>query len=231
MSQLRHPLDEPHQRAPQHQPTSIRLEDVEYTYDAKTPWAHPALHGISLTISGGDRLLVVGENGSGKSTLAWILAGLFTPTAGTALLSGRPLTKQTQHLGLLIQHSRLQLLSPTVGEEFQTYGIAPEAAGFALRQMGLGSDFYRRRLDELSVGQLRRVGLAILFTRRCPVIILDEPLAGLDKEGAAMIAAATEALPTSTTVLTVTHDQKASAPLATEAIELKDGAITGRWDV
>ncbi len=209
----------------------IILDGVDYIYDVKTPWAHPALNQISLTIDPGSRLLVVGENGSGKSTLAWILAGLYSPSTGQANLNGMPLTGQTANLGFLIQHTRLQLLSPTVGQEFSTFGISDIDANLAMTSMGLSTIGLGTQLEALSVGQQRRVGLAVLFARTCPVVILDEPLAGLDLHGQRRIVGAVSALPSTTTVITVTHDLEASTPLATDAIELTKGSISKEWEL
>ncbi len=209
----------------------ILLDNVGYVYDDKTPWAHQALENISFTIDPGSRILIVGENGSGKSTLAWILAGLYKPTIGQAIRADKPLVEQTPNLGFLIQHTRLQLLSPTVGQEFSTFGITGSDAQTAMRSMGITNIHLSTRLENLSVGQQRRVGLAVLFARECPVIILDEPLAGLDRQGQTRIAEAVNALPHQTTVVTVTHDFEASAPLATDAIELTGGSVSKVWSL
>lgn len=206
---------------------ALIVDSVGYVYDPKTPWAHQALADVSLTIEPGSRVLIVGENGSGKSTLAWILAGLFRPTFGTATRGGRPLSDQISSLGFLIQHTRLQLLSPTIRDEFKAFGIDEYAAATAIHRMGLAHVSLSKRIDELSVGQQRRVGMATLFARRCPVVILDEPMAGLDQGGRTTICRAVEALPPTTSVITVTHDVDISAPLGRDVIELESGRVNG----
>ncbi|MCU4184140.1 ATP-binding cassette domain-containing protein [Acidiferrimicrobium sp. IK] len=157
------------------------VEDVSHTYADGTPWAQPALHGINLSVGEGDGLLIVGGNGSGKSTLAWVLAGLLEPTSGRCLLDGRPVTRQVGAVALAFQHARLQLQRPTVRSDIKAAaGIGSDAVPAALAEVGLDAEFADRRIDQLSGGEMRRVALAGLLARRPRVLILDEPLAGLD---------------------------------------------------
>lgn len=160
----------------------LQLMDVAHRYAQGTPWERPALHGLQLTVHEGEGLLVVGGNGSGKSTLAWVLAGLLQPSTGRCLLDGRPVDEQVGAVALAFQHARLQVQRPTVGQDIAAAaGVAQgPAVRAALREVGLDPALAGRGIDELSGGQLRRVALAGLLARRPRVLVLDEPLAGLD---------------------------------------------------
>ncbi len=203
----------------------IELRGVGHVHGAGTPWARPALDAIDLGIPNGDRLLVVGANGSGKSTLAWILAGLIEPTTGDATVGGRTLVEARDHIGMVVQHARLQLLRPTVGEELAAFSdnVADQYA--ALIDMGFEPGDRSRRIDDLSIGQQRRVALAAQLARHSDVLVLDEPMAGLDRHGRAALIAAIGSLPASTTVITVTHDLGESRLLGDRVIRLGEGRI------
>ena len=155
-----------------------------HEYSRGTPWASTALRDIDFVVHEGDGVLIHGLNGSGKSTLAWIMAGLLTPTAGTCLLDGKPVSDQVGAIAISFQAARLQLMRGRVDLEIAS------AAGFdyhnhrrveqALATVGLDPALGLRRIDQLSGGQMRRVVLAGLLARSPRAIILDEPLAGLD---------------------------------------------------
>lgn len=205
--------------------TAIDLVGVSHTYQAGTPWARPALHDLDLRIPAGDRVLVVGTNGSGKSTLAWLLAGLLAPTIGRALLGDQPLTDHNDLVGLVVQHTRLQLLRPTIGSELDSFATSGPNQAAALDALGFSAADRGRRIDDLSIGQQRRVGLAVQIARRTPVLILDEPMAGLDRPSRQALAAATAALGKDVTVVTVTHDLEDSKPLGHRLLHLVDGRL------
>lgn len=177
-----------------HEPL-LRLDRVEHTYAYGTPWAHRALRNVDLELFPGEGLLVTGGNGSGKSTLAWVLAGLTRPTGGHCLLDGRPTADQVGHVALAFQHSRLQLQRPTVAEDILAaagrgrVGRAHAASSAddafvaeSLQVVGLPEQLAHRSIDALSGGQMRRVALAGLLGARPRLLVLDEPLAGLDPQ-------------------------------------------------
>ena len=162
----------------------LELNGVGHEYGSGTPWATTALRDITFTVHEGEGVLIHGLNGSGKSTLAWIMAGLTLPTAGTCLLDGKPVSDQVGAVAISFQASRLQLMRSRVDLEIAS------AAGFSVRDrdrvidalatVGLDPALAKRRIDQLSGGQMRRVVLAGLLARSPRVLILDEPLAGLD---------------------------------------------------
>jgi energy-coupling factor transport system ATP-binding protein len=214
------PITEPRLRA---QP--IALKEVGHTYQAGTPWARPALFDIDLRIEPGERVLVVGGNGSGKSTLAWILAGLHQPTCGEARLGEEHLADRRDEIGIVVQHTRLQLLRPTVGGELDAFTDDRSAQNRALAALGFASSDRARRIDELSMGQQRRVGLAVQLAREVPVLVLDEPMAGLDRSSRQALAEVTTTLRSTTTMITVTHDLDDSKPLGSRVLHLEAGRL------
>ncbi|CAM5714212.1 ATP-binding cassette domain-containing protein [Mycolicibacterium aubagnense] len=165
-------------------PAVLEVRGVGHQYGSGTPWQSTALRDISFTVHEGEGVLIHGLNGSGKSTLAWILAGLTVPTTGSCLLDGKPVSDQVGAVAISFQAARLQLMRSRVGAEIAS------AAGFsrrdtariteALAMVGLDPEMADRRIDQLSGGQMRRVVLAGLLSRRPRALILDEPLAGLD---------------------------------------------------
>jgi len=207
----------------------IELTTVGHVYSPGTPWSHRALGGVELSIGAADRVLVVGANGSGKSTLAWILAGLLTPTEGTATIDGHPLTETKGAVTIAFQHARLQLFRPTVGEDIRFGAIADaRVADAAMSVVGLDPERFRdRRVDELSGGEQRRVALAGLLVRRPRMIVLDEPLAGLDAPSRKLFIDVLAHMPdrAGAATVVVSHDVEDADRFADRVIELGDGAI------
>jgi energy-coupling factor transport system ATP-binding protein len=206
----------------------VQLRDAGHVYDAGTPWAHRALSGVDLDIRRGERLLVVGANGSGKSTLAGVLAGLIMPTEGSALLDGAPVADQVGHVGLAFQHARLQVLGDSVRADVRSAAKVDDgAADAALRVVGLDPiEYGDRRVDELSGGQLRRAALAGLLARRPRILVLDEPLAGLDLAGRASLLEVLDRLASEGLALVViSHDLAAVGSLADRTINLDAGRV------
>ncbi len=188
------------------------LDSVGYDHAANTPWQKVALRDISLTLDPGERVLIVGGNGSGKSTLTSLMAGLLVPTIGTCTFDGIPINEQAKLVTLVIQHTRLQLMRPTVREELQDLAGDGQPIGAAAQKLGIRS-LLGRRIDELSGGQQRRVGLAGALLRSTPLVLLDEPMAGLDHASRDLLVAALNTLPPESIVVAVTHDLEASEPI------------------
>ncbi len=205
----------------------VRLRGVSVVHNAGTPWAQPALSDLDLDLPQGERLLVVGTNGSGKSTLAWLLAGMIGPTTGTAFLGDAPIVDARSEIGLVVQQTRLQLLRPTVSEELAAFTSDVVHQLEALERMGFSGADLRRRIDDLSVGQQRRIGLAAQLARRPRLLVLDEPMAGLDRPSRVALTEALRDLPATATVVVVTHDLEDSAALGTRVIRLEGGHLAG----
>ncbi len=207
----------------------LQLTDVTHTYNDRTPWSRRALSDVNLTIGDGDGLLVLGGNGSGKSTLAWIMAGLIAPSKGTAVFDGKPVSRQLGTVGLTFQHSRLQLQRRTVAEDIEAAGgpeIGSVQVSWALDAVGLDRHIAGRSIDELSGGQMRRVVLAGLLVRQPRVLILDEPLAGLDPPGRHEILNVLRWIRRNgTAVVVISHDVDGMDAVCSRTIRLSEGRI------
>ncbi|TCJ94243.1 ABC transporter ATP-binding protein [Nocardia alba] len=207
----------------------LELADVRHTYNRGTPWEAPALHGIDLSVLQGEALLIVGGNGSGKSTLAWIIAGLIAPSSGRCELRGTAVDKQVGGVALAFQHSRLQLQKQTVGAEIADWGgraTGSGAVGQALDAVGLDRRLAARSVEELSGGQAKRVVLAAMVASRPQVVVLDEPLAGLDPQGRAEIVELLARLRDSgLTLIIISHDVAEMAMVCDRTVHLDDGVV------
>lgn len=156
-----------------------------------------ALSDVSLSFEAGVTYAVVGPGGAGKSTLLRVLAGLQTPTSGELLWEGEPvdaginigrLLRYRDHLGYLPQHTGLYddlTLEQLLGYFAALKGIPPELVAERSRQLltvtGL-LPFQKRRVAHLSTGERRLLTLAIALLNDPPLLLLDEPLRGLDIE-------------------------------------------------
>jgi energy-coupling factor transport system ATP-binding protein len=214
---------------PRGAPSLLTLRDVGHEYMRETPWAGRALTDVNLDLDAGEGLLVLGRNGSGKSTLAWILAGVLTPTEGTARLAGRPLERCVGQVGLAVQHARLQLLRSTAGADVAAAaGVDRAAAASALASVGLDpAVFAARRVDELSGGEMRRVALAGILAGRPQAIVLDEPFAGLDDPGRDALVELLVELRESAgiTLVVVSHDDELPDGLVDRVVRLERGRM------
>ncbi|MGY1977797.1 ATP-binding cassette domain-containing protein [Nocardia gipuzkoensis] len=216
----------------------LELRDVRHVYNRATPWEAPALHGVDLSVRQGEALLIVGGNGSGKSTLAWIMAGLIEPSSGRCDLRGKPISKQIGRVELAFQHSRLQLQKQTVGAEIADWGgraTGSGAVGRALDAVGLDRSLAARSIEELSGGQAKRVVLAAIVASHPQVVVLDEPLAGLDPEGRADVVELLGRLRDSgLTLIVISHDVADMAAVCDRTVHLRSGRILGAesaWEV
>jgi ATP-binding cassette subfamily F protein uup len=161
----------------------VNIEEVSKTFDIKE-----LLISVSLGVSEGDRIGIVGRNGSGKSTLMKVIAGIEAPDAGRVTKSN------SARIGIL---SQVDLENPesTVGEVVLGDTAKHEWASEPnIREVftGLFGSFddhiFDRKFGQLSGGERRRVGLAKLLINELDLILLDEPTNHLDVEGVAWLA-------------------------------------------
>ncbi|WP_110315589.1 DUF2232 domain-containing protein [Mycolicibacterium moriokaense] len=210
----------------------LELIGVGHEYASGTPWATTALRDVNFAVHEGDGVLIHGLNGSGKSTLAWIMAGLTVPTFGGCLLDGAPVSDQVGGVAISFQAARLQLMRSRVDREVASAaGFSPRDHGRvveALATVGLDSALAKRRIDQLSGGQMRRVVLAGLLARSPRVLILDEPLAGLDAASQRGLLRLLEDLrrKAGLTVVVISHDFSGLEELCPRTLHLHDGVLT-----
>jgi len=209
----------------------IEVLGVGHEYGSGTPWAKSALHDVNFVVQQGDGVLIHGGNGSGKSTLAWIMAGLTVPTAGACLMDGRPTHEQVGAVALSFQAARLQLMRSRVDLEVASAaGFSPrdeDRVAAALGVVGLDPTLAKRRIDQLSGGQMRRVVLAGLLARSPRALILDEPLAGLDAASQRGLLRLLEDLrrERGLTVVVISHDFVGLEDLCPRTLHLRNGTL------
>jgi energy-coupling factor transporter ATP-binding protein EcfA2 len=210
-------------------PAVLTVDRVGHVYAEATPWAQVALRDVSLTVAEGDGVLVVGDNGSGKSTLAWVMAGLLRPGRGECRLDGEPVTGRVGAVALAFQHARLQVQRSKVGRDVcAAGGVEPDEAKAALALVGLDADdLWERSVDELSGGQLRRVALAGLLAGRPRVLVLDEPLAGLDEASRAGLLSTLGNLrrDRDLTLVVISHDLEGVDEVCDRVVRMDGGRI------
>ncbi|OBK40172.1 cobalt ABC transporter ATP-binding protein [Mycobacterium sp. 1165196.3] len=212
-----------------HRPV-IEVVGVGHEYNRGTPWAKTALRDITFAVDQGDGLLVHGGNGSGKSTLAWIMAGLTVPSTGACLIDGEPTYAHVGAVALSFQTARLQLMRSHVNLELASVaGFSPQDHGrvaAALEAVGLDPALGGRRIDQLSGGQMRRVVLAGLLACSPRVLILDEPLAGLDAASQrGLLRVLADQRRKGLTLVVISHDFVGMSEVCPRTIHLKKGAL------
>lgn len=220
----------------------IKLEGVSHVYSAGTPFEKAALDNISLVIPQGQFVALLGHTGSGKSTLIQHLNSLLQPTSGKIYLGNADINCDRKsrrdvkfQVGLVFQYPEYQLFEETVYKDIafgpknmglsgaETDERVKEAAGF----VGIEEDLFEKSPLELSGGQKRRIAIAGVIAMRPQVLVLDEPVAGLDPEGSRMILDNICAYRRSTnsTVIMVSHNMDDAARIADRLIVLSEGTV------
>jgi len=183
-------------------PEIIEIRNLDYTYLPGSPYEHKALKKISLSLDQGDFLGVFGPNGSGKSTLAQHLNGLLYPTSGTVTVcnintADKKLRQELwKKVSLVFQYPEQQIFQITVYDEVaygpRNLGISetevPVRVHRALREVGLIPENTEHLTPmSLSGGMKRRVAVAGMLALNPEILVLDEPMAGLDPLGRKLI--------------------------------------------
>lgn len=218
---------------------TVRVEPVLSCRDLEVSYgSSPVLQGIDLAITPGTVTALLGANGSGKSTLVRALLGL-TPSRGEITLFGTPLRRfhQWRRIGYVPQRGQLQLRNATVDEVVMSGRLGHrrpflpasrrdrEVVTDCLTRVGL-VDRRREELIHLSGGQQQRALIARALAAEADLLVMDEPLAGVDAANqqtiADLVADLTEAGLTSLIVL---HETGPLAPLIDREVVLAEGRI------
>jgi ABC-type Fe3+/spermidine/putrescine transport system ATPase subunit len=188
------------------------------------------LDGVSLTVEKGERVSLHGPSGCGKSTLLHAVAGLIDVERGSIVMADRDITRVPAHLrgvGLVFQDDRLFphfTVGDNVSYSLRVRGVDKKqrksAADAWLERVGLAG-FAGRQVDSLSGGESKRVALARALAAEPSVVLLDEPLTGLDDALHDTLLADLRELfvSTGTTVVHVTHDRDEGSRLCDRAVE------------
>ena len=169
----------------------INLEGISFMY----PDGPSVLDELDFQLQRGDRIGLIAPNGSGKTTLLHIIMGLLKPSSGKLEIFGKPLNDEEdfaairRRIGLLFQDADDQLFSPTVLEDVafgplnlgKSKSDAVQIARQTLERLGLAG-FEDRITFKLSGGEKRLVSLATVLAMEPEVLLLDEPMNGLDIE-------------------------------------------------
>ncbi len=199
----------------------------------------PALAGVDLEVGPREVVLVQGPNGAGKSTLLRLCAGLLRPESGHAEVLGHDLSTDRasvrRRVGLL-GHDTALYDDLTVEENLQFWARASRtdrsAVGPALERLGVADRLRDVTVGSLSAGQRRRVALAGVVIRRPELWLLDEPHAGLDQGGRALVdELVVDAAGAGATVLVASHELDRTVGLATRRLTVAGGTITADEDL
>lgn len=220
----------------------ITVENLTHTYSVGTPFEQTAIRDISVTLTQGESIFVLGHTGSGKSTFVQHLNALLQPTRGQVKIDGEDINRDKisrrdvkRRVGLVFQYPEYQLFEETVAADI-AFGPknmklpkeeiderVREAAGF----VGVEESLFSRSPLELSGGQKRRVAIAGVIAMRPEVLILDEPTAGLDPVGSRTIMENIRDYrqKSGATVLVVSHNMDDAARYCERLIVFDHGMI------
>ncbi|KPL78412.1 cobalt ABC transporter ATP-binding protein [Ornatilinea apprima] len=208
----------------------IEITRLNYTY----PDGRQALHDLSLQVSPGEKVALIGANGAGKSTLLLHLNGILNGD-GALRVAGMELTQANLPrvralVGMVFQSPDDQLFSPTVFEDVAYgpvyQGLPPaeieQRVRTALEAVGM-DDFARRSSYHLSIGEKKRIALATVLSMQPQVLALDEPSAGLDPRARRELIHLLKEMPQ--TMLVATHDLALARDLLPRTVLLHKGRV------
>ena len=224
---------------------AVELKHLTFIYSKKTPFEKRALDDVNLSVEEGTFLGVIGETGSGKSTLIQHLNGLIKvqdKKTSSVVVNGldatdkRTLKKLRFEVGIVFQYPEYQLFEDTVAKDVafgpKNMKLPKEEIDARVRRalevVGLKyEEFAERSPFELSGGEKRRVAIAGVIAMQPKILVLDEPVAGLDPVGRTEILALIKQLQkdVSPTIIMVSHNMDDIAVLADRIIALHDGRI------
>jgi len=212
----------------------IRLSEVRYTYPKG---GAEAIRGISLDVSMGETLFVLGHNGAGKSTMLRLFNGLLKPGSGTVTVDGtdtrevRP-AQLSRTVGLVFQNPDAQLFRDRVSEEV-SFGAengsgdddATERHERAMALLDLESVADHNPYD-LTLSWRKRVAIASVVAMGTPILVLDEPTGGQDADGTRVLTdLISDTRRRGHGCVVVTHDVDLAFDCADRVVVLRDGKI------
>lgn len=220
----------------------LEIQNLSHIYSPDTPFEHPALTNVDLTIGRGEFVGLIGHTGSGKSTLVQHMNGLLKPTSGRVLFDGRDIwedakfTRQIRfHVGLVMQYPEYQLFEETV---YKDISFGPKNMGLdsaeidrrvrrAAEFVGLSEEHLKKSPFDLSGGEKRRAAIAGVMAMEPEVLILDEPTAGLDPRGREVILSLVRTYrdQTGSTVILVSHSMEDVAKTADKVLVLNHSHV------
>ena len=222
---------------------SITFKEVEHIYAQDTPFAYHALKGVNLNIQKGSMTALIGHTGSGKSTLIQHINALLLPTSGEVNVedilitatdkpsSLKPLRKKA---GLVFQFPEYQLFEETILKDIifgpKNFGVSEEEAisiaKKVIKLVGLDESYLECSPFDLSGGQKRRIAIAGILAMDPDILILDEPTAGLDPQGAKeMLQLFKKVNQEGKTVILVSHDMNQVLEYCDDVVVMNHGQV------
>ena len=225
--------------------SAIEIKHLTYIYSRKTPYEKKALDDVNLCIEEGSFVGIVGATGSGKSTLIQHLNGLIkvqdkktssVVVQGMSATDKKTLKNLRFKVGMVFQYPEYQLFADTVEKDVafgpKNMKLPKEEIDARVRKamdvVGLDYDqFASRSPFDLSGGEKRRAAIAGVIAMQPEILVLDEPVAGLDPAGREEILALVKKLQkeVSPTIILVSHNINDIAVMADRIIALKDGIV------
>jgi energy-coupling factor transport system ATP-binding protein len=220
----------------------LRVEHLSHSYSVGTPFEKKAVDDVTFSAQRGEFIGLIGHTGSGKSTLIQHFNGLLKPSAGHVYINGEDIFQSKEMtraarfaVGLVFQYPEYQLFEETVYADVafgpKNMGLSKEEIDRRVREncriVGLPDSVLDKSPFELSGGQKRRVALAGIFAMEPEVMVLDEPMAGLDPAGCAEVFRYIKDYHEKhgTTILFVTHSMEYAAQMAERIVVMDHGRI------
>ncbi|HEX6967538.1 MAG TPA: ABC transporter ATP-binding protein [Micromonosporaceae bacterium] len=212
--------------------STVELRGFGWRHAGRRSWA---VRGLDLRVEHGERVLLLGPSGSGKSTLLAALAGLLAEDSGeqegTVEIDGLEPRKARERVGIVFQDPESQLVMARSGDDV-AFGLENRGTPVdeiwprvdrALRRVGFRYD-RDRPTAALSGGEQQRLALAGALALHPGLLLLDEPTANLDSDGAALVRAAIRAAgDCDTTLILVEHRVAEALPLVDRVVVLEPG--------
>ena len=220
----------------------VQISDLHKEYKMGETNVH-ALRGVTLDISDGEFVAILGQSGSGKTTLLNMISALDTPTSGEVTVQGSVISSMNRD-------DRTSFRRSSVGLVFQFYNLFPTLTALENVEIGIAMlikdkekmherakkylelvgilDKANNYPSQMSGGEQQRVAIARGLAKEPPILVLDEPTGNLDAETSEVIWALLESLnkKTGTTVIAVTH-QTSVSKIADRSVYLRSGLIYG----
>lgn len=221
----------------------IRTEHLNFAYQSDTPFPSAALEDINIEIESGSFTALIGHTGSGKSTLIQQLNGLLRPSSGKIYIDGCDITSENadlreirKNVGLVFQYPEHQLFEETVEKDIAfgpiNIGLSEEETAERVKKaaeaVGLPERYLKKSPFELSGGQKRRAAIAGVLAMDPKILILDEPMAGLDphaRDGIIRLLKGLHKENKERTIIFVSHSMEDVAKLAENVIVLNHGKV------
>ena len=220
----------------------LEVKNLTHIYGEETAFERVALKNVSLTINRGEFIGLIGHTGSGKSTLIQHLNALAKGNEGGVYFKGMDINADKsklkeirQKIGLVFQYPEHQIFESTIYDEV---AFGPKNCGLegeeldkrikeALAFVGMGEEFYKKSPFDLSGGQKRRVAIASILAMKPEVLVLDEPMAGLDPYGRDEILGNIKKMhdELGITIILVSHSMEDIANIADRIIVMNKGSV------